>query len=81
MLKFKKKSIIFLSLNIFSASWTTWTPWSDCDITCGSGQNVRSRECTGQGECLGNLTDTKICIKEECRKFLFCSWGWNIYFK
>ena len=25
--------------------WQDWTTWTECSVTCGSGQSVRSREC------------------------------------
>ncbi|XP_060573023.1 thrombospondin-1-like isoform X2 [Ruditapes philippinarum] len=56
-------------------SWTTWSPWSICSISCDSGTQKRSRECSirieGNGESTCDQADgvseeTQPCHKQSC---------------
>ena len=68
-------------------TWSHWGVWSEnCSVTCGTGQETRSRQCSGSpgvGECEGPETDVRLCDKEQCGKLnafskLFCTWfGWT----
>jgi len=47
------------------ASWTRWTSWSDCAVTCGGGRVTRTRKClygnVGGPGCGGVSTEFKTC--------------------
>ncbi|XP_069932953.1 SCO-spondin [Oryctolagus cuniculus] len=63
-------------------TWTMWSPWSDCPVSCGGGNQVRSRSCTGPTPspggtpCHGPNTQTQHCGQQPCLDLLeACSWG------
>ena len=55
-------------------TWTEWENWSECSVTCGSGQISRSRDCQYQNltndiaafDCIGNSYQAEPCFLEEC---------------
>ena len=54
-------------------SWSSWTTWSGCSVTCSDGHMTRNRTCTnplpshGGHNCVGNTTDTMTChFREPC---------------
>ncbi|XP_076098968.1 uncharacterized protein LOC143068637 [Mytilus galloprovincialis] len=51
-------------------TWSEWSLWSTCDVTCGNGSLSRSRSCLHldfEGEdCEGNKTDIGICENPPC---------------
>ncbi|KAI8516969.1 hypothetical protein Bbelb_055500 [Branchiostoma belcheri] len=50
-----------------SGNWSQWTYWSSCDVTCGSGNQSRSRSCDnpppqhGGANCTGSSTEVRTC--------------------
>jgi len=65
-----------------------WSVWKPCSVSCGSGQQNRSRsilqEPLGQGkECPNeNLSETRPCNNEPCTKMVNCEWGqWGLWDK
>ncbi|XP_035658799.1 A disintegrin and metalloproteinase with thrombospondin motifs 19-like [Branchiostoma floridae] len=52
---------------IVDGSWSDWSPWSTCSVTCGSGTQSRTRTFTdpapanGGAPCEGNSQDTRDC--------------------
>ncbi|XP_067939340.1 uncharacterized protein [Watersipora subatra] len=53
-----------------SMSWSTWTAWSQCTVTCGEGVHSRARQCltrhlARQG-CYGPSIESKSCSKDYC---------------
>ncbi|XP_066297373.1 uncharacterized protein [Branchiostoma lanceolatum] len=48
-------------------NWSPWTFWSSCDVTCGFGNQSRSRSCDnprplgGGANCTGNSEETQVC--------------------
>ncbi|XP_008064182.1 SCO-spondin [Carlito syrichta] len=63
-------------------TWTLWSPWSDCPVSCGGGNHVRARACMalapghGGPSCLGPNTQTQRCGWQPCLSLLEnCSWG------
>ncbi|XP_029202215.2 uncharacterized protein LOC114966489 [Acropora millepora] len=57
-----------------NGGYSTWTEWSDCSLSCGGGQSLRSRTCTnprpqhGGKKCttLGHSVETKRCNTSAC---------------
>ena len=54
-------------------SWTLWSSWSACSVTCGSGSQYRRRECnlnktmTDDGhDCDGNAETIRVCQMGGC---------------
>ena len=53
-------------------SWSTWTDWSPCSVTCGGGYQFRTRRCddppprNGGAECPGSDEDLQTCNTETC---------------
>jgi len=47
------------------SSWLAWGDWSECDRSCGSGTQIRERECDGQN-CDGHSIETRVCNIAVC---------------
>lgn len=52
------------------ASWTAWSQWSTCSVTCTEGVRQRNRACYGIGRChdprlLGKI-QTEPCEEISC---------------
>ena len=61
--------IIFL---LVDGDWDTWSQWGPCSVSCGPGQQTKSRTCTnpapahGGQACTGNSTDIQSCNDAVC---------------
>nr|DBA25392.1 TPA: hypothetical protein GDO54_012926 [Pyxicephalus adspersus] len=50
-------------------NWSQWSTWSQCSVTCGSGQQTRIRTSTSGSEreqCQNPETQTRPCYLERC---------------
>ncbi|XP_052257629.1 SCO-spondin-like [Dreissena polymorpha] len=51
-------------------SWSLWTKWSQCNVTCGGGSSGRTRFCAegmfGGSNCTGPAKEFKVCNTFEC---------------
>jgi len=62
---------------------SSWSAWSECDATCGGGQERRERsvshEASGGGvACHGSLSETRPCAAQPCQantQKKDCQWG------
>ena len=49
-----------------------WAEWSDCSVTCATGERTRSRQCTGKctniddGDFNHRLTEMEACEQSAC---------------
>nr|XP_022294190.1 A disintegrin and metalloproteinase with thrombospondin motifs adt-1-like [Crassostrea virginica] len=54
--------------------WSQWTGWNSCSVTCGAGQESRTRSCThpapsaGGKSCSGDPKETQACILHPCSR-------------
>ncbi|XP_078616379.1 uncharacterized protein LOC144884783 [Branchiostoma floridae x Branchiostoma japonicum] len=50
-----------------NGNWSLWTSWSNCDVTCGFGNQSRNRSCDnpppqhGGANCTGTLEEFRTC--------------------
>ncbi|KAG1933061.1 properdin-like [Pimephales promelas] len=52
------------------ATWTLWSSWGECSVSCTEGVRQRRRSCSGNGDCsdpknLGTV-QTEPCVKKNC---------------
>ncbi|KAM7440987.1 hypothetical protein ABFA07_009879 [Porites harrisoni] len=69
-----------------NGSWSEWSDWGSCGVTCGGGNRKRSRTCTnpspanGGLECPGASEETEKCNSSPCP--VDGKWGawveWNV---
>ncbi|OWF34851.1 Hemicentin-1 [Mizuhopecten yessoensis] len=56
--------------------WETWGSWGMCNVTCGGGEQMRSRDCHGPfyggDDCQGSNDDFQVCNTQECP--IDCIW-------
>ena len=65
-----------------NGKWSTWTPWSECSVSCGNGTRHSSRICyspvNGGADCVGDKMQT-----ENCSNGIVCpgqfSWDLNYF--
>lgn len=61
--------IMFIAVN---GNWTTWSKWAICSVSCGGGEQSRTRSCSnpvplhGGDECDGNTTESQSCNHQQC---------------
>ena len=48
------------------SSWTKWTEYGKCSVTCGTGSQSRSRQCENGDDCVGANIETKSCNLSPC---------------
>lgn len=66
-----------------NCSFMPWSPWSECDVTCGGGHSERSRNMTRtpfgiQEGCAGIMKEVKSCNMNNCAMgcaAVNCQWG------
>lgn len=63
------KLCIFLDRN---GTYSEWSGWSECSLTCGGGVSQRRRDCNnpspqGAGaDCVGSDSETTACNQQQC---------------
>ncbi|KAH3799105.1 hypothetical protein DPMN_152708 [Dreissena polymorpha] len=64
--------VFIMILLTVDGGWTSWTTWSGCDVTCGTGHVTRGRNCSnpvpkyGGSDCSGTHNETKSCTLNPC---------------
>lgn len=57
---------------LVDGSWSCWSSWSKCSVTCGGGHYMRTRTCSnpspayGGDICLGLHTEEALCNTQPC---------------
>ena len=64
-------------VTVVHGSWGPWSLYSSsCSVTCGTGDQTRSRTCTnpapqnGGDQCVGSATESQPCEREPCAREL-----------
>ncbi|VDD96513.1 unnamed protein product, partial [Enterobius vermicularis] len=53
-------------------SYSDWSEWSSCSVTCGNGVRERKRTCLSDEPCSDKLTEEEKCALDPCPEWL--SW-------
>ncbi|CAG2242596.1 unnamed protein product [Mytilus edulis] len=72
--KFKTCSQLEYEFICTNAKWNTWTEWSSCSKSCGTGEQVRTRNCINQLnttdgffiDCEGSSEESRVCNTIQC---------------
>jgi hypothetical protein len=72
LLFIKTVQIILWWLFKVDGTWSVWSDWTECTLTCGNGTKLRNRSCdfpdgVPQGNnCLGAVSETDVCNTDLC---------------
>ena len=47
-------------------SYTPWSGWGVCSVSCGNGVQTKTRYCNTGDECEGPAQETKECLQSPC---------------
>ena len=60
-------------LSSVNGSWSQWSSWQPCSVTCGDGNRVRARTCSNPApkwngrDCPGTNSSTESCNMRKCK--------------
>ena len=63
------KALFYLTTTIptiIILGWGDWTPWGDCPVTCGTSDQVRTRQCLTGNNCGSDNRQTQRCTMRAC---------------
>ena len=49
-------------------TWESWTAWTSCSVTCGSGTRMKHRACPQGSQCQGQSASQEDCRVGKCGK-------------
>ena len=64
--------IVYVDMFQVNGGFSDWTAWDTCSVTCGSGTQNRTRDCTnpapahGGTDCVGETSDAQSCDEVPC---------------
>ncbi|XP_052814162.1 ectin-like [Mya arenaria] len=67
--------------NLVDGNWADWSSWTQCDVTCEHGTQLRTRTCTnpapknGGADCVGSANQTIVCVRKLCP----VHGGWSVW--
>ncbi len=59
-------------------TWTEWSEWGGCSITCDGGSQARTRQCDGgeiNRDCIGAAYETQSCNERLCSEIGWTGWS------
>ena len=65
-------TVYFVS-SLMNGSWSQWSSWQPCSVTCGGGHRTRSRTCSNPApkwngvDCAGANISTEFCNLDKCK--------------
>ena len=69
----KNNGLVTLPCNLaVHGEWSDWGSWSPCSVSCGEGEQTRSRRCENPAPneygdyCTGVNVTSQLCTEEEC---------------
>ncbi|CAH1241590.1 SEMA5A [Branchiostoma lanceolatum] len=49
-----------------NSTWSCWSEWSHCSVSCDGGTRFRTRTCFGMGQCEGDRRKEETCSAHPC---------------
>lgn len=59
-------------VKIDELGFSEWSPWTNCTVVCGGGQQFRTRMCDERTGCEGTLKMSRSCNTKPCARGLTC---------
>ena len=74
---------------VVNGGYSPWSDWTQCTVTCGGGESMRTRQCTnpipefGGKDCssLGTSSETMKCKNDPCPGKFFNNVNVNVALK